>query len=108
MFIVDAINAYDCVLKSDSNPGKDGINFGTGGEISINNVAKLIIEKSTTSKDKISPIHVEARPVEVSRLYADIKKARELVGFKPQITFEKGIEQMVDWYTNYKSEMWEY
>lgn len=107
MFIADAIDAYDSVLKSNSNPGKDGINFGTGTETSINGVAKLIIEKST-NKNKVVPVHVEARPVEVSRLFADIKKAKELVDFKPQITFEQGVEQMVDWYTNYKSEMWEY
>lgn len=108
MFVADAIRAYDSILKSDSNPGKNGINFGTGSEISINDVAKLIIDKCHMNSNKIKPIHVEARPVEVTRLFADIKKARELLKFTPKITFQNGIEQMVDWYTNYKSEMWEY
>jgi nucleoside-diphosphate-sugar epimerase len=44
----------------------------------------------------------------VSRLFADIKKARDLVGFEPKVKFEEGVRQMVDWYSNYKSEMWEY
>ncbi len=108
MFIADAVDAYDRVLKSNTNPGKDGINFGTGKETAINDVAKLIIDKSTGGQTQIVPVHVEARPVEVSRLFADIKKAKELVGFEPRVTFEKGVEQMVDWYANYKSEMWEY
>jgi nucleoside-diphosphate-sugar epimerase len=108
MFVADAIRAYDSILKSDPNPGKNGINFGTGSEISINDVAKLIIEKCHMNSNKIKPIHVEARPVEVTRLFADIKKAKELLKFTPAITFQNGVEQMVDWYTNYKSEMWEY
>jgi UDP-glucose 4-epimerase len=108
MFITDAVNAYDKVLNSDTNPGKDGINFGTGKETTINDVAKLIIARAAADKSKIVPVHIEARPVEVSRLFADIKKARDLVGFEPKVKFEEGVQQMVDWYSNYKSEMWEY
>jgi UDP-glucose 4-epimerase len=30
------------------------------------------------------------------------------LGFKPRIEFEKGISMLVDWYANYKSELWTY
>ncbi len=107
MFVSDAVHAYDSVLKSERNPGKNGINFGSGTEISINKIAKIIIEKAS-KKDKINPVHVDARPVEVQRLYADISKAKNLLGFQPKTSFEEGIEIIIDWYRNYKSELWEY
>ncbi|MGB5090386.1 MAG: GDP-mannose 4,6-dehydratase, partial [Nitrososphaeraceae archaeon] len=35
MFVKDAVSAYDMVLRSKGNPGRNGINFGSGKEISI-------------------------------------------------------------------------
>lgn len=107
MFVSDAVNAYDSVLKSEINPGRNGINFGSGTEISINKIAEIIIDKASKN-GMIHPVHVDARPVEVHRLYANITKAKDLLGFKSNTSFEDGIEIIIDWYKNYKSELWEY
>jgi UDP-glucose 4-epimerase len=107
MFVKDAVDAYDTVLKSRGNPGKNGINFGSGKEVSINEIAELII-KHGSQDNKLRPIHVEPRPVEVQRLIADISKAKKLLQFRPKIQFEKGLAVLIDWYKNYKSELWLY
>jgi nucleoside-diphosphate-sugar epimerase len=108
MFVYDAIDAYDMALMATGNPGKNGINFGSGSEISINNIAKLAIKYAAMDGKQPEPIHIDARPVDVKRLFANISKATELLGFKPKIGFEKGIALLVDWYKNYKSELWVY
>jgi UDP-glucose 4-epimerase len=105
MFVEDAVNAYDKVLMAKGNPGKNGINFGSGKEISINEIARLIIKNS---HKELKPIHVEPRPVEVQRLFADITKAKNLLGFVPAVDFEKGLASLMDWYENYRSELWMY
>ena len=46
MFVTDAVNAYDLVLMANNNPGKNGINFGSGIEISINKIADLVIKNA--------------------------------------------------------------
>ncbi len=107
MYVDDAVNAYDLVLKSNNNPGKYGINFGTGTEKSVNQIAELILKYSGNQKD-LSAIHVNARPTEVQRLFADISKAQKSLGFVPNIEFEKGVSLLMDWYRNYKSELWLY
>lgn len=107
MYVEDAVRAFDKVLKAKDNPGKNGINFGSGTEVSINRIAELVIKYAASDK-KMKPIHVDPRPVEVQRLYADIKKAKQLVGFSPRIDFEKGLSMLVDWYRNFKSELWMY
>ncbi|HKR72719.1 MAG TPA: hypothetical protein VJR94_01265, partial [Candidatus Nitrosocosmicus sp.] len=59
-------------------------------------------------KGNLRPIHVASRPTEVLRLYADISKARSTLNFTPEIGFEQGISMIIDWYKNYKSELWMY
>jgi UDP-glucose 4-epimerase len=107
MYVEDAVNAYDRVLTANNNPGRDGINFGSGTEASVNKIAELVIKYASVNKD-IEPIHVAPRPVEVQRLYADISKAEKLLGFRPQVEFEKGLNLLIEWYKNYKSELWMY
>ncbi|WP_148686660.1 GDP-mannose 4,6-dehydratase [Candidatus Nitrosocosmicus hydrocola] len=107
MYVDDAINAYDKVLHSKDNPGKYGINFGTGTEKSVNEIAELTI-KYAGAGENLKAIHVDPRPTEVQRLFADISKAKELLDFSPKIQFEQGISLLMDWYRNYKSELWLY
>lgn len=106
MYVGDAVNAYDKVLLSDNNPGRNGINFGSGTEVSVNRIAELVIGQA--GANKIKAIHVEPRPVEVQRLFADITLAKTSVAFEPQIEFERGLFLLLDWYNNLKSELWIY
>ena len=107
MYITDAVDAYDKVLTSTNNPGKNGINFGSGTEKSINEIAELILKHANSDKS-LKPIHVDPRPTEVQRLYADISKAKTVLKFEPKTNFEEGIISLLDWYKNYKSELWLY
>ena len=107
MYIDDAVEAYDKVLMSTNNPGKNGINFGSGTEISVNEIAELILKHANSDKN-LKAIHVDPRPTEVQRLFADISKAKEILKFKPETDFEKGILLLIEWYKNYKSELWLY
>jgi UDP-glucose 4-epimerase len=106
LFISDAVNAYDMVLMSENNPGRNGINFGSGKEISINEIADLVIKN--VAKREMNVVHVQPRPIEVQRLFADISKSQQFFRFRPKIDFENGLKLLVDWYSNYKSELWTY
>ncbi|HEY6536825.1 MAG TPA: GDP-mannose 4,6-dehydratase [Candidatus Nitrosocosmicus sp.] len=107
MYITDAVDAYDKILTSTNNPGKNGINFGSGTEKSINEIAELILKHANSDKS-LKPIHVDPRPTEVQRLYADISKAKTVLKFEPKTNFEEGIISLLDWYKNFKSELWLY
>ena len=107
IFIEDAIDAYDKVLTAKDNPARNGLNFGSGKEISVNKIAEVITKHGAGHKD-LKAIHVDPRPIEVQKVMADISKANKLLGFKPKIDFEKGIALLVDWYKNYQSELWTY
>ncbi|MBC8506125.1 MAG: GDP-mannose 4,6-dehydratase [Chloroflexi bacterium] len=74
------------------------INLGSGQEISIGDLAKLIARimgKSLTIDEDSQRI----RPIgsEVERLIADNQLARKLLSWEPQIDLEKGLEATIAW-----------
>jgi len=103
-YVKDLVRAYDMVLNYDK-PLKEPINFGTGREVKILDLANKIIELSG-KKGKIKPVHVAPRPGEVERLIADYSKAKKVLGWTPKYTLEKGLAEFIDWYKSYRFEEW--
>ena len=103
-YIEDTISAFDSIQKQDK-PIREPINFGTGRDVSILDLANKII-KLCGKEGKIKPVHVDPRPGEVQRLLAKTAKAKELLGWEPKYTLEDGLTRFIDWYRNYKSEEW--
>jgi UDP-glucose 4-epimerase len=98
-YINDAVRAYDLVFNH-NEPITEPINFGTGKEASILDIAKRIIDLCG-KKDIVKPVHVEPRMVEIERLIADTKKARDLLKWRPKYNLEEGLKAFVQWYKNY-------
>jgi UDP-glucose 4-epimerase len=102
-YVEDIVSAYDLILNY-SKAMPEPINFGTGREIKIIDLANLIIKLADRS-DAVKPVHIEQRPGEVKRLIADISKAKE-IGWTPRYDIEEGLAKFIDWYRNYKFEEW--
>jgi len=102
-YVEDLVEAYDLVLKY-NKPISEPINFGTGKEVKIIDLANKIT--SLCGKRKIRPVHVAPRPGEVKRLVADYSKAKKLFGWKPRYILDEGLKKFIEWYKSYKSEEW--
>lgn len=98
-YIADAVKAYDLTLKYKKQI-TEPINFGTGQEISIINLANMILE-ITDKNDDLRPVHVQPRVGEVKRLIADAAKAKKILGWSPNYDFKKGLKEFINWYKNY-------
>jgi UDP-glucuronate 4-epimerase len=44
---------------------------------------------------------MEIQPGEVLITYADIKKAKKLLGYNPKTNIEKGVKEFVEWYKKF-------
>jgi len=98
-YIEDAIRAYDLLLKHDE-PITEPINFGSGREVSILDLANMVIE-FCGKEGNIKPIHMEPRIGEVQRLIADATKAKSLLRWEPKYDFKTGLRSFAEWYKNY-------
>ena len=94
--VVEAnLKATELLLKNDNVSIK--INIGMGRPISINEVFKILAEKINYKK---KPIYAPKREGEVYKIYLDIKKAKEILKWEPKISFEKGIEKVIEYFKN--------
>jgi dTDP-glucose 4,6-dehydratase len=103
MFVKDAVKAYKLVLKSYESVLGKAINFGTGKEVSILELAKTILELCGNNS---APVHVAPRAGEVTRLCADITLAEKTLGFTPAYSIKKGLQEFLKWYREGRYEEW--
>lgn len=92
--IVDGITKSIKYVENNNNV-YEIINLGNSTPVTlkemINTIAKVLNKEA-----KINQLPMQ--PGDVERTYADISKAKELIGYNPKTSFEKGIENFVEWY----------
>jgi len=104
-YIDDIKRAYDLVFDSYEKLLGKAVNFGTGREVSILELANMVISLNGL-EGKLKPIHVAPRPGEVRRLCADIQFARKALDFEPKYSMSEGLEQTIKWYKEGLYEEW--
>jgi NAD dependent epimerase/dehydratase len=96
-YVDDTVRGF---VQAGEAEGVEGqvINLGTGEEVSIGELARLIIEMVR------KPVRVEVdeqrlRPErsEVMRLVSDNSLARELFGWQPEVKLEEGLARTIKW-----------
>ncbi len=71
------------------------VNLACGDRISVNQVIAKINE---LLGKKVKPIYADTRPGDVKHSCADIRLARKLLGFEPQVDFREGLSRAIDYY----------
>jgi NAD dependent epimerase/dehydratase len=96
-YVEDTIRGFLLVAESPKAVG-EVINIGTGREVSIADAIAEIV-KVVGKGNRVVREERRIRPEksEVTRLCADITKAGQLLGFRPQVSFEDGIRRTVTW-----------
>ena len=111
-FIKDICSGFIVLAKCDEAIGKE-VNIGSGTEISINELAELIINILGVSASVVSDEHrFRPKNSEVERLVCDSSLLSQLTGWKPEITIKEGIVETIEWFKDennlkrYKSEIY--
>lgn len=71
------------------------VNIACGEAITVNEIIGMINELLGKN---IKPIYAAPRPGDIKHSLADITAAKNLLGFKPKISFRQGLERAIDWY----------
>ena len=79
--------------------GYEIINLGGHESISINDlIKKFEAAIGKTAKIQFFPAH----PADMSASWADVSKAKKLLGWSPKFNLDQGIQQVVEWYQQEK------
>ena len=84
----------------------DVFNIGQGKETSVNKLAKLMIksfQKITGKKFTGSIKYCKSREGDVKRHLSDISHSKKILGYKPTIKIEEGVDRYVNWCLKFSS-----
>ncbi|ODV54845.1 NAD-dependent 4,6-dehydratase LegB [Lysinibacillus fusiformis] len=106
-YVQDTVGGFVSVMNSEKSLG-EVINIGSNYEVSIGETAEMIAEimgvnlTIETDEQRLRP-----EKSEVNRLWAENKKAKELIGWQPHYGgkdgFRRGLEETIEWFSNSKN-----
>ncbi len=103
-YVTDTVEGFIRVAVSKKALGQV-INIGSGQEITIASLVKKVSEvlgrdiRVNQDRERIRPSSSE-----VFRLCADNTKAREILGWKPEVRLEEGLRRTAEWLMKYKGQ----
>jgi dTDP-glucose 4,6-dehydratase len=109
IFVDEHCEALDRLLHVDIDRVKGQVlNVGTGEDKSILEVAEAVLKAMDAKDSRIQ--FIGDRPGQVFRHTCDASRMNCLIGWKPRLSFEDGLDRTIRWYTENESwwrpQMW--
>jgi NAD dependent epimerase/dehydratase len=103
-YVKDTVEGFIAVAESEKSLG-EVINIGSNYEVSIEETVNIIAELLDKEIEILTDdIRIRPAKSEVERLWADNKKAKELLGWVPEYSqidgFKRGLKETIEWFTN--------
>jgi GDP-L-fucose synthase len=99
IFAEDA--AEGILLATERYNGSEPVNIGSGFEISIRDLAELIVRLTGFNG---SLVFDTTKPNGQPRRRLDTSRALDTFGFQAQVNFEEGLKRTIDWYRTYRQQ----
>jgi dTDP-L-rhamnose 4-epimerase len=92
--VSDIVAAVEAALEPGLGDAQ-AINIGTGRSVSVLDVAEVLSRELAVQADP--EIRNEFRAGDIRHCFADITRARELLGYEPKVSFEDGMRELSAW-----------
>ncbi len=96
VYVGDVVRA---VLAGFDHDGSGVFNVGRGEETSVNTLFRTLNQLTGGHADEV---HADAKPGEQQRSVLDTSRARETLGWEPEVTLEEGLACTVEWFREKK------
>jgi len=105
-YVEDTTKAMLNALETEKIEGEI-INIGTNKTHKMKEILDLIKKETNAEEKEIVKDKSRLRPSDVSILITDNRKARKILGWKPETNFLEGIQKTVQWYVD-SGKLWGY
>jgi dTDP-glucose 4,6-dehydratase len=92
-YVSDLVRGINLVMESNFH---EPINLGNPDEITILDIAKEVLSLIPESKSKIT--HLPMPPDDPKKRCPDITRAKEILGWKPEVSRREGLKKMIEFY----------
>jgi len=97
--VQDVVEANMLAMKNKSATG-EVFNVATGEPTTINHLAKLLLQ--IMDRTSLKPVYEKPRPGDIRQSYADVSKARKMLGYEPKTVLREGLEKLVEWCASFR------
>jgi GDP-L-fucose synthase len=88
--------ARGCLLMLEKSANCDPVNIGYGSAMTVKQIVENVLAAADYSEAKV--FFDSSKPTAIPFRMVDISKAKELLGFSPQISLEDGLKDTVQWF----------
>jgi UDP-glucose 4-epimerase len=99
LYVDDLCRGVTRAMEADLAPGTV-LHLASGVETTVAEMAELMIRASGKTEHEI--LHLPRRPGEVDRNFADFARAREAIGFTPNVGLQEGVERTWRWFSKHR------
>ena len=93
----DLVNLYCCAYTKREKIAGEIFNIGGGYENSLSLIELFAILEDKLSLSKLNYLRINRRQSDQDCFIANIKKAKNILGWEPKISYSEGIESMINW-----------
>ena len=72
------------------------VNIGYGKTVTIKEIVQMILKAADYQDAEV--VFDASKPTAIPFRMVDTSKAKEVLGFKPEISLEEGLKKTIDWY----------
>jgi UDP-glucose 4-epimerase len=103
LYVKDACHSIFLALTKPLANNFEIFQIGNAKETSVNDLFRLIKEEIEKNGYKVrNPIYKKERKGEIKRNYFDIKKAKRILGLRPEVNLAAGLKKTIEFLSNYK------
>lgn len=95
IYVSDVVEANMLAMKEKKAVGLT-LNIATGKQTSL---LDLVYAINSILGKKLAPIFAEERKGDIKHSYADVSKAKEMLGFEAKVGLKEGLEKTIKWYS---------
>ncbi|MDQ0300701.1 UDP-glucose 4-epimerase [Salibacterium salarium] len=96
---IDNVVSANILAAEAAHLSGEVINIGSGEQIDLNQLVSKINKKLGK---EIKPTYAAERVGDVKHSLADITRAEKLIGYRPNVSFTKGLDQTIEWFKENK------
>jgi UDP-glucose 4-epimerase len=93
-YVKNVVEANILAIKV-KKTGGEVLNIACGERITVNELARKLID---IMGSKVKPVHISNRLGDVKHSLADVSKAKKVLGYKPSVGLQEGLEETVRWF----------
>jgi len=101
--VVDAL--LTCAESEDANG--EIFNLGADDPINLKDTAQLLVDVAGSGLFEIVPFPQDRKAIDIGDYYADYRKIRAKLGWKPAVPFAEGLRRTIAYYREHRSHYWE-